>query len=523
MEILMEMKLDTALQNLHCITPTDPSGTDEPYLWIFHVVADGATVRQRLDDPLRLSANIVVHTGSGRPGNLNEAKASSAANIHIPEPVGRYQSSVKPIVLDLPFGTPPLKVFIPGRLVIICAAIDEEAVPRDAMEAAFNAVKMHVQSRLNDFFNSMSMTDFATPLTDPTDPIGAASDLFNERLATVISQISDEAPTIADNTATDWVWDHLDWNPISWFDGVAALLDKDEPIGNHTFTLDEAGIIGRSLHEVLQGDLRQPHISLSGAWYVVNGYGNAMVRFFPGDHKLRQLPEVSRPLSLPERHKLLVQRECVEAGTIVVVQHNEHFQKWRTIVNYPFMPYKYTLDGHELVGDGGTIQISKTVKFPEFDENKFYFVGAREEARLVTIAYERSTVPGSPQLHMVTIGNDPADGNFDLLLAIDGLLPSGSTVPVAEENLSFVGQTIDFLNDFLKDYNACVAHTLKEKWVRVKPSIPDHWRTPEAAWHQYQEIVKQLAEFHSLRIYDARTVGRIKQGIAAKLKLEVPE
>ena len=31
----MEMHLDTALQNLHCITPTDPSGEDEPYLWVF--------------------------------------------------------------------------------------------------------------------------------------------------------------------------------------------------------------------------------------------------------------------------------------------------------------------------------------------------------------------------------------------------------------------------------------------------------------------------------------------------------
>ena len=81
------------------------------------------------------------------------------------------------------------------------------------------------------------------------------------------------------------------WNQVSWFEGAAALADKDEQIGSHTFTIDEMGIINHSLHEVLQSDLRQPHIDLGGAWYVVSGYSNTTVRFVPGDHKLSQLPE----------------------------------------------------------------------------------------------------------------------------------------------------------------------------------------------------------------------------------------
>ena len=150
----MEMHLNTVLENLYCNTPTDPSGEDERYLWVFFIVADGSTVPQRLDDPLRLSANITVQSGSGRPGNLNEAKVYGGWNIHIPESIGQYQSFIKSIILNLPFGRPPpMKVFIPGRMVTICAAIDEESVPRDAMEASFNAVKLHIQNRLNDFFN----------------------------------------------------------------------------------------------------------------------------------------------------------------------------------------------------------------------------------------------------------------------------------------------------------------------------------------------------------------------------------
>jgi hypothetical protein len=521
----MEMHLDLALQNLHCVTPTDPSGQDEPYLWIFFVVADGSTVRQRLDDPLLLSANIAVQSGSGRPGNLAEAKASSGSDIHIPPDVGRHQSLLRPIVLNLPFGTPPLTVFIPGRMITICSAIDEEAVPRGAIEAAFAAVKGHIQNRLNDFFNGLSLLDFAPDPSDPTDPIRRASDLFNERLEALMSEISDEARTIAEDTAQAWVLNNIVedwWNPVNWFEGAAAALDKDEPIGTHTFRIDEERIVEQSLNDNLQSDLRQAHINLGAAWYVVSGYANATVSFVPGDHRLSQLPEQVGLLGESEHHSLHVERKCVDPGTLVVVQRSAHSQHWQVIVNYPFMPYRYALDGQVLIGQKGTIHISKAVSFPEFDENKFYFIGARVETRLVTLTYERLPVPGATQLERIVVSNDSADGNFDVSLTIDGVLPSGGSVPVASEGLSIVGQTIDFPDGFLQRYIACVAQMLKEKWIRVKKTIPDRWRTPEVAWNQYELIVKQLADLQALGVYDARALDKIKQGIADKLKLEIP-
>lgn len=521
----MEMHLDTTLQNLHCIIPTDPSGEDEPYLWVFFIVADGSTVRQRLDDPLRLSANITVQSGSGRPGNLNEAKASSGGNIHIPGSVGQYQSFIKPIVLNLPFETPPMKFFMPGRMVTICAAIDEEAVPRDAIEAAFNAVKVHIQNRLNDFFNGLPIDDIRVALLHPTDPIGAASRLFNERLDTVITQIRNEVPNIVEATAMAWVVVNVKvnwWDPGSWAGAFAALVDTDEPIGSHTFTIDEASIINHSLHEVLWVALRQPHTNPIVAWYMVSGRSNATLRFVPGDHRLTQLPEHVEKLGLPEQHAPRVDRKCMEPGTVVGVQRSAHTQQWQVIVNYPFMRYRYALDGQEMAGDSGTLRLSKVVSFPQFDESKFYFIGASVETRVVTINYQRLPVPGVPQLHRILISNDPADGNFDLHLTIDGLLPIGSTIPVASEGLSIVGQSIDFPDGFLQGYIACIARMLEEKRVRVKKTIPDSWRTPEVAWNQYKELVNQLADLQSLQIYDARTIEKIKQRIADKLKLEIP-
>jgi hypothetical protein len=106
------------------------------------------------------------------------------------------------------------------------------------------------------------------------------------------------------------------------------------------------------------------------------------------------------------------------------------------------MPYRYILDGQELVGDRGMIQINKAIAFPQFDESKFYFIGSSVETRLVTIKYQRLPVPGAPQLHRLLISNDPADGNFDLHLTIDGLHHRSLTTPVASEGIPIVGQTI---------------------------------------------------------------------------------
>jgi len=523
----MEMHLDMALQHLHCVTPTDPSGEDEPYLWVFFIVADGSTIRQRVGDPLHLTANIAVHSGSGRPGNLNEATATSGApppGIFIPESVGRHQSAIETIVLNLPLGPTPTTVFIPGRMIAICAALDEESVPRDAMETAFNAVKSHIQNRLNDFFNGLAMTDFAVALSDPNDPIGAASTLFNQRLDTVVSQISDEAQDIAEDAATDWVTDHVDWwNPATWAEGLAALADKEEAIGSHTFTAQEPVIIDHGLHDGLSADLRQPTDGLGGAWYVVSGYSNATVRFVPGGHRLTQLQEQTALVGGPEEHMLRVQRKCIDPGTVVEIQRTSHFQHWQLIVAYPFMHYTYALDGKDLTGDSGTVQLSKITSFPQFDETQFYLIGTRKENRTVKLSYQFLPVDGAPQLRRLVLSNDPADGNFEVMLTVDGLLPQRPPVPVLSEGIRIVGQTIDFAAGFLDRYIACVARSLKEKWVRVKAVIPDRWRTPEVAWNRYQEIVNELDDLQAHRILDAKRVSMIKQGVAGKLKLDLSD
>jgi len=64
----MQLRVDVNLHTLHCITPTDPSGEDEPYLWVYYIRMDGDTIRQSTVTLTRLSAGIEVSSGPGRPG-----------------------------------------------------------------------------------------------------------------------------------------------------------------------------------------------------------------------------------------------------------------------------------------------------------------------------------------------------------------------------------------------------------------------------------------------------------------------
>jgi hypothetical protein len=66
----MHLSINVNLHTLHCITPTDPSGEDEPYLWTFFIRADGETIRQNTTIPDMLSADVQIDSGPGRPGNL---------------------------------------------------------------------------------------------------------------------------------------------------------------------------------------------------------------------------------------------------------------------------------------------------------------------------------------------------------------------------------------------------------------------------------------------------------------------
>jgi hypothetical protein len=521
----MEYSIDSALTNLHCITPTDPSGEDEPYLWVFFVTVDGNTVRQRVGDLHHLTANISVHSGSGRPGNLGAPSTVSGGNIHITPSVGQFGSGIRPIVLDTTEGGVMRRLFIPGTIAITSVVIDEDSAPRDAMEEAFNDVKTNIQNRFNDFINGLELDPLLAGAFAAPDPVAVVRRAFAQAVAGLQTTLAQESIAIAIQSAqisamasTDW------WNPFDMAALAIAGLDPDEPVGTARFTIGETDLINASLHRNLDADVRQSTTGLGGAWYRINGYANGSIRFFPGDHEIGLLGAPVREVLNAESERIVrVGRRCVEAGTRIRFTRVGFREKHQVSVNYPFLTYRYFLDGQELTGTAGTVTLTKEVMVPDFDETSFYLIGGHQETRSVVVSYGKSRRIDRPQIERLTLSNNPNDANYDLTLTIEAVLPNGHTIPVCEDGVAIVGQSIEFADRFFEAYVACVAAYLKSLNIQVKPTIPENWKTPELRWERYREVSERLTALQRINLVDAQTIDMTKAVIAKRLRLAVEE
>jgi hypothetical protein len=521
----MIFKTNLALNNLHCVTPTDPSGEDEPYLWVLFVKADGSNIWQRANDPSHLSANITVFSGSGRPGNLNVSGVKSGGNIHIPPSLGVFNSNLKPITLSFVQGGTPIRVFVPGRIAVVCIAIDEDSAPRNAMEGAFNDVKNLVRTRFNDFLNSLDLQAMATSALASPNPANTFQGLFNQQVAQFLNNIQREATAVAIQSAQIAVMSDSDWwNPVDIGKSIVAGLDPDEPIGSMQVIFNEREIFDNNLERGIHADLRQSRTGLGGAWYILDGHLDATVSFTSVDLKLQYLPAVSQPIGRTEDYTFQRNHICVSEGTKVQISRVSHAERVQTSVEYPFVNYRYSLDGQVMNGNSGTIVLSKDVRFPEFDEDSIKpsspFVKFRHETRQVKVKFERRRLPNDPQIEQLFLANDPNDGSYDMGLHIDAVLNNGRIIPVGTESIFFDGQTIHLPDDFLKQVRGCLENFVGTKWAKSKRlSVIDLW-SPAARRQQYEEIAKQLDALAELKVFEKQSVEAAKINIAAALKIK---
>lgn len=522
----MIFKTNLALNNLHCVTPTDPSGEDEPYLWVFFIKADGSNVWQRSNDPFHLSANISIVSGSGRPGNLNVSGVKSGGNIHIPPSLGVFDTNLKPIILTVTQLGTTIRIFVPGRIVTLCIAIDEDSAPRDAMEEAFNEVKNLVQTRLNDFLNNLDLNGMATTAIASSNPVNTFQAQFNQQLTQFINSIQQEATAVAIQSAEIAVMSNSDWwNPIDIVESATAGLDPDEPIGSARFVFSEVDILNTNLERSLHADLRQSQTGRGFAWYILYGHLDTTASFTSVDLKSQSPSEVSQPIGSPEEFIIQHDHPCVFAGEKIEVTRFGHLEKYQISVEYPFVNYRYTLDGQEINGNNGTLLISTDVRIPEFNEDSFIgtsspFVKFRHETQQVRIHFEKKRLPNDPQIEQLFLTNDPRDGNFDLLLQVEAVLNNGKTIPVGTEAILFEGQTIQPPNEFLKGYKECMKNYVGTKWSRSKRVTPKDLWGPVARRLLYEQVAKQLEALATIGAFGKHSVEVAKNIIAAKLKIK---
>jgi hypothetical protein len=530
----MHFDVDAEFRNLHCTTPTDPSGHDEPYLWLFFIKLDGSTIHQRYgpdNQPLnRLSATISVEAGPGGHGNLAAATASSGSNVVVPPAVGRHETALRPIPIDLAGATKVYRFLVPGCLFTLALLIDEDSAPDEAPQAAFAAVKEHIANRLNDLINDFDLSGIIlaalAALTAGQDPAPVALRGVLTTLANFQQTIAQEATDLAIQRAKDAALAAADWwNPVDAVNLVVAAIDPDEVIGANGFLVSEQSLIAASLGQPLSADLRQSATGLGGAWYSLSGSAQGSVKFYPGDLKVLPMAPPKRRNLEKTRYVIKVGRRCLDAGTKGWATRVGFKETHVASVEYPFLAYRYFLDDIELVGDQeysnqpGSVKITKTVSFPEFDESKFYLVGETQKVRKVSLSFERGTDPLRPQFEQFLIRNDPKDGCYSVTLRVEGVLPNGQSIPVGSTDIAVTGQSLELSDGLLERYAECIAAYLRSLQVRIKPTVPAQWRTPEMKWRQLDLAVERLGELRKANLLDNATVARVKVDLAKKLGL----
>lgn len=522
----MHLIINVNLHTLHCITPTDPSGEDEPYLWTFFIRADGTTIRQSTITPGRFSANVQVASGPGRPGNLLVDGVESGANIRIPAAVGAHTSELRPIVLRFSRGGSDFRFFLPGVLFVVAVLIDEEGVPRDAMEGAHADVRLLIEQRLDDFFNGLDLQPLFDRAFDDNQPnvaaiFAAALSSIGQTLATRLNLfignqnqgLIKEAIDAAIQSATISVMSS--WNP---FVHAAAALDPEEPIGTARVQVREDQIIANNLSQDAGQDVRQSATGLGGAWYVLHGGAGADLTFDQADAVIAS--RTQQPVTAGGgEHVFQEGKLCIAAGTKVQWSLLSHRQSYDVAIEYPFATFRYTLDGQALDWNGGTVQITKEVSLPEFDPGTYDFVRYRQETRSVKVAFARTRRAADAQVEHLTISNDPADGTYWTTLGIEAVLNDGRRIFAGQHVIAFEGQTIELPDDFVTGVEKCLEPLTSNRFSKSIRVGPKELWGPYGRQERYRQIVRAVDAVTTVRGRDPAIAETVKDVIATRLQV----
>lgn len=199
------------LTNLHCYDEGDSIGSAEPYLWTVFFKIDGDTVR--VDNTYTLRGTATVVTTPGNHGDLGASDVDPGDDIPIPPALGVFQTTLKPIPLDLPVGD---IVDFPAAIGCVVVLLEQDDTPGDAVAAGHVALNAAVQSALDALIPTLNIVH-----TSPTQ----------EEIDAMSKQIGDAVEAaIADNVSA-WDW-------------LKALGNMDDKIGTAVLRWSQADING---------------------------------------------------------------------------------------------------------------------------------------------------------------------------------------------------------------------------------------------------------------------------------------
>ncbi|MBS0447957.1 MAG: DUF3892 domain-containing protein [Proteobacteria bacterium] len=197
------------LTNLHCYDEGDSIGSAEPYLWTVFFKIDGDSVH--IDNTLTLRGTATVVATVGNHGDIGPGGVGAGDDIPIPASLGRFETTVKPIPLDVPIGS---LVDFPGTVGCIIVLLEQDSTSDDAVAAGRAALTSAVQDALDTMIPTLNVLH-----TAPTQ----------EELDAMTAQIGKAVEDAISDQVSIWDW-------------LGALGNMDDKIGSAVLRYSQADL-----------------------------------------------------------------------------------------------------------------------------------------------------------------------------------------------------------------------------------------------------------------------------------------
>jgi hypothetical protein len=470
--------------------PTD-FGNDEPFMWTFFILADGTTLRQHPTNPGRFVPALTVVAKPGHHGNLGVKELARGASLQIPDSIGAFETGIRPIALSAKIGGQARKIWVPGRLIVLAAVLDEDATSNSLANAIHHEVVDHVQIAVNMFVSGLDLA----PVIKDSIGLGEGAvqadvdEFLTGKVAEFRQQMTSELTDLAIQVAVREALRKTP--PQALVTVVADALDHDELVGVADVSAVEDQLIAGNFQKTVSVDVK-PSENRTLPWYILRTNMEGKLTFYPPD--IESSTQTGEPIAdaweshTPDRFMV-----CVPDGPI---QYRREFipQLHDILINYPFCEYRYSIEGKALDGASGSVTFTSNVGLPEFDANGYPFTGMRFEDRVVTVEYRRFVDLQRPQLEHLTLRNDPAHGNYDFRVKVEAVTPNGGVVHVVDEYVSFEGQRIVFPSGFIEGISKCLEPFTSDRYSKSKRVGPKDLWGPEGHESQFKKALELLGK-----------------------------
>ena len=133
------LKLEVALENVHCYDEGDGPGDAEPYLWPVFFKIDGDSYA--VETGAGLIGFPVIESRNGHHGNLGDTDVDAGDDVPVPEALGIWEDSLKPIPINDPFIRTVLgEDDLPGIVGTAVVLMEQDGWPWSLANTGYNAL-----------------------------------------------------------------------------------------------------------------------------------------------------------------------------------------------------------------------------------------------------------------------------------------------------------------------------------------------------------------------------------------------